>query len=137
MSVARLHMDDYVAAATAPNTRRSYQSAIAHFEIDWGGFLPASADSVARYLTDYASTLAINTLRQRLAAIAQWHTGQGFPDPTKTPIVKKVLKGIQALHPVAEKRAKPFQIEQLEQLVLWLNDQGEKAAAANNRRTML
>ncbi|MFU0418270.1 Tn3 family resolvase, partial [Acinetobacter baumannii] len=95
-------IDRYLEAATRDNTRRSYQSAIRHFEVEWGGFLPASADSIARYLADHAQTLAINTLRQRLAAIGQWHVSQGFPDPTRAPHVRKVLKGIQALHPAQE-----------------------------------
>ena len=50
---------------------------------------------------------------QRLAALAQWHQDQGFPDPTKAPLVKKVLKGIAALHPAREKRAKPLQLEHI------------------------
>lgn len=108
-------LDNYLHAATRDNTRRSYQSAIRHFETDWGGFLPATANNVARYLADQAESLSINTLRQRLAALAQWHIDQGFPDPTKTPIVRKVFRGIQTLHPAQEKRAKPFQIEQLGQ----------------------
>ena len=137
MSAVSLRLDDYIAAATAPNTRRSYQSAIAHFEIEWGGFLPATADSVARYLVDYAPTLAANTLRQRLAAIAQWHTEQGFPDPTKAPLVKKMLKGIQTLHPAQEKQAKPFQIEQIEQLMAWLDQRADSAAAAGQRQLVL
>jgi hypothetical protein len=32
-------IDRYLEAATRENTRRSYQSAIRHFEVDWGGFL--------------------------------------------------------------------------------------------------
>jgi integrase len=123
-------LDQYVHAATRDNTRRSYQSAIRHFEIEWGGYLPATADSVARYLVEHAESLSINTLRQRLAALAQWHIDQGFPDPTKTPIVRKVLRGIQALHPAQEKRAKPFQLEQLEQVTRWL--EGAMGAARAN-----
>lgn len=114
-------LDQYLHAATRDNTRQSYQSAIRHFESDWGGFLPATADSVARYLADHAETLAINTLRQRLAALAQWHIDQGFPDPTKAPVVRKVFRGIQALHPAQEKQAKPLQLEQLEQVIHWLD----------------
>lgn len=114
-------LDDYIHAATRDNTRRSYQSAVRHFEIEWGGFLPATADSISRYLVDHAQSLSINTLRHRLAAIAQWHIDQGFPDPTKAPVVRKVLKGIQTLHPSREKRAKPFQLQQLEQVVAWLD----------------
>lgn len=122
-------LDQYIRAATRTNTRQSYQSAVRHFEVEWGGFLPATADSIARYLADHADTLSINTLRQRLAALAQWHIDQGFPDPTKTPIVRKVFRGIQALHPAQEKRAKPLQIEQLDQVVQWLD------AAINAART--
>ena len=60
-------VDRYVKAATRENSRRSYRSAIEHFEVEWGGFLPATSDSIARYLTNYAPTLALNTLNQRLA----------------------------------------------------------------------
>lgn len=114
-------LDQYLSAATRNNTRRSYQSAVRHFEEEWGGFLPATADSMARYLADYADKLAISTLKQRLAALAQWHIDQGFPDPTKAPVVRKVLKGIQALHPAQEQQAKPLQIDHLVQVVDWLD----------------
>ena len=125
-------IDRYLQAATRDHTRRSYQSAIRHFEQEWGGFLPASADSVARYLAEHAQTLSINTLRQRLAAIAQWHVSQGFPDPTRAPHVRKVLKGIQALHPAQERRAKPLQLAQLEQLVASLDAQIATASSEGN-----
>ena len=129
-------IDRYLEAATRDNTRRSYQSAVRHFELEWGGFLPASADSIARYLAEHAQTLSINTLRQRLAAIAQWHVSQGFPDPTRAPHVRKVLKGIQALHPAQERRAKPLQLAQLEQLVAWLDGQIVAASTAGNSRQL-
>ena len=66
-------IDRYLQAATRDNTRLSYRAAVEHFESQWGGFLPATADSVARYLVDYANTLSVNTLRQRLAGLAAWH----------------------------------------------------------------
>lgn len=110
-------VDQYLHAATRDNTRKSYRTAIEHFEVHWGGFLPATADSIARYLASYADSLSVNTLRQRLAGIAAWHLDQGFPDPTKAPHVKKVLKGIAELHPVIKKQAKPIQLDQLTQLV--------------------
>ncbi len=128
-------IERYLEAATRDNTRRSYQSAIRHFEVEWGGFLPASGDAIARYLAEHAQTLSINTLRSRLAALAQWHQIQGFPDPTKTPHVRKVLKGIAALHPATEKRAKPLQLTQLEQLVAWLDARLAHASAAGDVRT--
>ena len=114
-------IDHYLQAATKDNTRRSYQFAVEHYEIAWGGFLPATADSIARYLADQAEILSINTLKQRLAALARWHQDQGFPDPTKAPVVKQVLKGIRAVHPHQEKQAQPLQIIDLEKIVAYLD----------------
>lgn len=130
-------INDYLHAATRDNTRRSYQAAARHFEIDWGGFLPATADAIARYLVDHAESLAINTLRQRLAALAQWHIDQGFPDPTKAPVVRKVFRGIQALHPSREKRARPVQLAQLAAVAQWLDRQIASAAAVGDMQAQL
>ncbi|MDF9907470.1 UNVERIFIED_ORG: hypothetical protein OKW15_005426 [Pseudomonas reinekei] len=110
-------LDRYLQAATRDNTRRSYRAAIEHFEVTWGGFLPATGDSVARYLVAHAGVLSINTLKLRLSALAQWHNSQGFADPTKAPVVRKVFKGIRALHPAQEKQAEPLQLQHLEQVV--------------------
>lgn len=125
-------LDRYLQAATRDNTRRSYRAAIEHFEVHWGGFLPATADSVARYLATYAGTLSINTLKLRLSALAQWHNSQGFADPTKAPVVRQVFKGIRAVHPVQEKQAEPLQLQHLEQVIAWLD--GEAATASDEGR---
>lgn len=135
--VAMSKLDAYLEASTRENTRQSYQSAVRHFEVEWGGFLPATADSIARYLADHAETLSINTLRQRLAALAQWHIEQGFPDPTKAPIVRRVFRGIRALHPAQEKQAKPLQLDQLERISQWLDDAAQSAHAADDRGSEL
>lgn len=129
--------EKYIHAATRDNTRKSYRAAVEHFESTWGGYLPATADSMARYLADYAPTLAISTLRQRLAALAAWHHDQGFPDPTKSPHVKKVLKGIAELHPQIEKRAKPLQIEELNTVVTWIENELSSELCSGPRRIRL
>ncbi len=121
-------LDRYLNAATRDNTRRSYRAAIEHFEVSWGGFLPATSDSVARYLVAHAGVLAMNTLKLRLSALAQWHNSQGFPDPTKAPVVRKVLKGIRALHPVQEKQAEPLQLKHLEQVIASLEVEAKEAS---------
>lgn len=59
----QITLDRYLNAAERANTQRSYVSALRHFEVEWGGFLPATPDSVARYLADNADHLAINTLK--------------------------------------------------------------------------
>lgn len=120
-------VDLYLRAAIRENTERSYEAALRHFEVHWGGLLPASSDTIARYLADNAEALSINTLQQRLAALANWHQAHGFPDPTKAQVVRKVLKGIRTLHPAQEKQARPLQLEQIGQLVHWLD--GAIAAA--------
>lgn len=111
----------YIEAAERVNTRRSYASAIRHFEIEWKGLLPSTSDTISRYLADYAPTLAINTLRQRLAALSRWHTDQGFPDPTKSALVRQVLKGIRSVHTAPEKRARPLELAVLQQVDQWLD----------------
>ena len=78
-------LEHYLEAATRANTRRSYATALRHFEIEWGGHLPTTPDSVARYLVDQAGQFSSNTLRQRLAALAHWHREHGFVDPTRAP----------------------------------------------------
>jgi integrase len=121
-------VDRYLHAGTRENTRRSYRAAVEHFEVTWGGFLPATGDGIVRYLAEYADKLAISTLKQRLAALAQWHITQGFPDPTKTPTVKQMIKGIRALHPAQEKQAAPLLLIHLEQAVAWLEQEAALAA---------
>ncbi|EIL91405.1 MULTISPECIES: site-specific integrase [unclassified Rhodanobacter] len=123
----------YLDAATRVNTRQSYASAIRHFEVEWGGHLPTTADSVARYLADYAEQHSINTLRQRLAALANWHIEQGFADPTRMPLVRKVLKGIRALHPAVEKQAIPLQLTELGTVADWLDTAGSLAEQNDDR----
>jgi integrase len=130
-------VDRYIEAATRDNTRRSYRAAIEHFEVKWGGFLPATSESVARYLASHAGTLSVNTLKLRLSALAQWHISQGFVDPTKAPMVRKVIKGIRALHPAQEKQAEPLQLQDLEKVIAWLEIEIREASAQHDQPRLL
>lgn len=107
-------VDDYLQAADRESTLRTYASCIRHYEQEWRGLLPATSDSVARYIAAYAPQHALSTLRQRLAALARWHADHGFADPTRSPLVKKVLKGIRATHTTTQRQAKPLELKQLE-----------------------
>ena len=129
--------DRYLQAGTRENTRRSYRAAVEHFEVTWGGFLPATGDGIVRYLAEYADQHAISTLKQRLAALAQWHITQGFPDPTKSPNVRQMIKGIRTLHPAQEKQAAPLLLQHLEQAVGWLEQQAAFAAEQNDFKTVM
>ncbi len=128
---------EYLEAADRENTRRSYESSVRHFEVEWHGLLPATSDLIARYLSDQATTLSINTLRHRLAALSRWHADHGFPDPTKSPIVRQVLKGIRTLHPAPEKRARPLELEVLQQVNDWLDHAVAAAQDRDDRPTLL
>jgi integrase len=130
-------LNEYLDAADRVNTRKSYASALRHFEIEWGGFLPATADSIARYLADHAATLSINTLKHRLSAIARWHADQGFPDPTRSPVVRQVLKGIRSIHSVPEKRARPLQLDLLQQVSDWITRGSTVAHSQNDQPRLL
>lgn len=92
---------------------------------------------VARYLADYGSTLSINTLRHRLAALSRWHTRQGFQDPTKAFVVRQTLKGIRTFHPAPEKQARPLQLEALQQVDAWLQGSIEEARQRNDEPAIL
>lgn len=133
----RLTVADYVEAAQRANTRRSYAAGVRHFEESWGGVLPASPQQVADYLAAHADTLALNTLRSRLAALARWHAELGFADPTRSELVRQTLKGIQALHPAQEKRAAPLQLTEVTKVVTWLHAAIAAAEARQDRPAAL
>jgi integrase len=81
--------------------------------------------------------LAINTLRQRLAALSRWHADQGFADPTKSPLVRQVLKGIRSIHAVPEKRARPLELAVLQQIDQWLDVAIGNAQRSGDRPALL
>lgn len=88
---------EFIAAATSSNTRRAYQSDLAHF-IMCGGCIPAAAQQVARYLADQAGVLAISTLARRLVAIRSAHISRGLPDPTRSELVRLTFRGVRRKH---------------------------------------
>jgi integrase len=106
----------FLAAATSENTRRTYRSAIRHFQ-SWGGMLPSDIPLVIRYLLHFAEELNSRTLALRLTALSQWHVFQGFADPTTHPDVRKTLKGIARTHGKPKKKARALPIEDLETIV--------------------
>lgn len=106
----------YIKAATSQNTRIAYQSDIRHFEL-WGGKLPARPEMIAEYLQTYAATLNSRTLARRLTALKNWHTYQGFPDPTEHPAILKTMSGIHRVHGKPKDKAHPLAPEDLLRIV--------------------
>lgn len=124
----------YVLAADRDNTVKTYASALRHFETGWKGLLPATVDTVARYLAEHATMYRLSTLRLHLAALARWHADNGFADPTRSPLVHKVMRGIRAKHATPQRRARPLQLDVLEQVADWLL-KAQAAAGKHGRRT--
>lgn len=128
---AALSVDDYLAAGVRENTDKAYLAGTRHFEA-WGGQLPSTSEEVARYLAHFGSTLSINTLNNRLAAVIRWHVEHGF-DPPNQPLVKRVLKGIRTLHAKPVRQARPLQIDHLVKVAGWL-DAATPAEASMSRQ---
>jgi integrase len=97
----------YVRASLADNTRRAYLSDLAHFE-SWGGRIPASAETVARYLAAHAGTLRIATLVRRITSISRAHQTRGATNPTRSELVRTTLRGIKRTRRCAQRQAKPL-----------------------------
>lgn len=125
----------YLQAARRQSTQRRYQQALQHFEGEWQGLLPASGESVVRYLADHAEQLSSATLQTHLAALADWHRRHGFIDPTKDAKVRDVLRGIRAEHPQPVKRAEALQLHALETCVTGLQEQARSTVAAERLRS--
>lgn len=125
------HLSTYIQAATSQNTRRAYRQDVQHF-MGWGGLLPATPDTIVRYLHEYAETLNPRTLSRRLTALKHWHTYQGFTDPTLHPMVRKTLTGIQNVHGRPREKVPAITTEQLALLVRYLKQQDTLQAWRNN-----
>ena len=111
----------YLEHAEAHNTRRAVRS-------DWACFasfcqtyeldpLPASPETVVRYLTWLADSRKPSTLRRRTASIARVHADHGLPTPTTDPTVRRALRGIGRELGLAVARKPPLFIEDLEEIV--------------------
>lgn len=114
--------DRYLRPVQRDSTQRRYQGVLRYFEQGWGACLPASGDTVVRYLVEHAATLSSNTLGLHLAALAQWHQRHGFDDPTKNAKVRQVLRNIRAQHPRLVKQAEPLPLIELERCVKGLQE---------------
>lgn len=97
----------YVQAANASNTRLAYQGDLKDF-LSWGGCLPASEEVLASYICDRAVTHSPHTIARRIVGISRAHTAQGLADPSKSDLVRTVLRGIRRLHGKPQRQAAPL-----------------------------
>lgn len=124
-------------AAKAPSTHATYLTAIRHYRDTWGGLLPASPDSISRYIAKYAGKVSVSTSRVRLSALSKWHSSQGFHDPTKAPEVKEVMKGLAKIYNAPQKSAPPFTFDHLRAVCDRLEEDKIKAIRMEDRPKLL
>lgn len=100
------------ASASAPRTRaihranwRDFQSrCVAHHLTS----LPSSAATIALYVSYLSEHLAMATIEQRLATIARAHRTAGFASPTRSHLVREIVKGARRVLGVAPHAKDPL-----------------------------
>jgi site-specific recombinase XerD len=91
---------EYLAASKAERTVKAYRSDLRHFE-SWCAdrerrSLPATADTVADYISDLAATgNKPATITRRLSAISQAHKMADLESPTHAQLVRMTAAGIR------------------------------------------
>lgn len=117
----------YIRHAKAVNTVKAYRQ-------DWADFvawcevygltpLPATPETVARYLTAQAETLKVSTLQRRLSAISQAHTAKGYPRfSVRDEPLRSVWAGIRRVHGVAPQGKVPVVTADIKAMVARLPD---------------
>ena len=112
----------YVAAASAPATRKAYSSDWRQFQLWCSGrsveALPATPTTVATYVADQADAgKKVSTLDRALVAISKAHQLAGAVDPAKHLAVKETMKGIRRHFSSVQKKAQPLLFEALKTVV--------------------
>lgn len=111
----------YLAASQSENTRKAYASDLQHFH-KWGGTIPSSTETLAEYLADNATHLAVSTLKRRVAAIAWAHRHEAVSDPTKSELIRKLMRGIERHHGSRPSQAQPLLLRDIERIALHCGD---------------
>ena len=114
-------------AGQRENTKAAYQSALKHFHHTWGGPLPASETDVCQYVSSFAGTHKVSTIKLRLAALSKFHRDCGFLDPTSGETIKQLMKGVQRKYNAPPKQAKPLSLLDLRQIVAYLDRKASDA----------
>jgi len=111
-----------MAAASAPATRRAYSCDMAQFQkwchLNGLEALPATPAAVACYVVDQADNgKKVATLERALVAIGRAHQLANVNDPTKHQLVKETMKGIRRQRSTVQRKAQPLLFEALKTVV--------------------
>jgi len=107
---------DYVRASSSEATLRAYKADLEHF-MTWGGSVPATANIVANYLSDYAGVLSVATLSRRIAALSKIHAVRQLENPTKSELVRSTMRGIKRTHGTSPSQVSPLTKERLIKMI--------------------
>jgi site-specific recombinase XerD len=116
---------EFLTASKAPATLRAYRS-------DWSAFtgwceshgcdpLPASAETLARYVTDLAGVKAVATIQRRLTSISVAHQTAGHETPTRHSLVRETWRGIRRTFGVESRGKAPLRSADIRTLVATLD----------------
>ena len=117
---------NYIHASKSDNTRRAYRTDWNHFTA-WCSFhgllsLPATEETVCRYLADRAQFYKVSTLTRRVASISQAHQAAGYASPTQALSVRATLKGIRRKKTIVTTQKAPVLVDDLRRMVQILDD---------------
>jgi site-specific recombinase XerD len=120
-------MNDYASHSRAANTVKAYRADWRHFS-DWCAAeevmaLPAIPQTVALYITSLAGHgVKTSTIQRRMSAISQAHQMAGHESPTKSEVVRTVMKGIRRIHGTAQVGKAPVMTDDIRAMVGTLPD---------------
>jgi len=131
LSVASTELErmatDYMKAARAPNTVRSYRQGWQTFErwcrASGRKSLPATPETVLMFAVALADAGAkAGTIDVRLRAIGAAHETAGLANPCKDALVKMGRSGIRRKLGTAQRRARPLLVEDVRAIVATMGD---------------
>lgn len=128
-------VDGFTAAAQSAATRRAYLGDLKHFR-QHGGKIPATPQTVANYIAQFAGVHAVATLSRRLIALHQAHTERGLKSPVMDRLVKRTMQGIRRTFGVAQRRVKALVKTDLLEMLVMVNRQ-KPMKAARDRALLL
>jgi integrase len=100
----------YLTGTLSAATRRAYEGDV-HDLIRWGASVPCSPATLSQYAAERAKVHTPSTIARRVVGIGQAHSVRGFSDPSRSELVRAVLKGIRRQHGTAQRQARPFLVE--------------------------
>ncbi|MBF0371435.1 MAG: integrase [Magnetococcales bacterium] len=104
------------ASSLTDSTRNAYWGDIRRF-LDWGGTIPATSRMVAAYLAAHGESHKSATLIRWKVSIGKAHAAQDLPDPTKTQMVRIMMKGLLKKHDAPQRQVRPLLKKQLLKVV--------------------